>query len=88
MVQLLDLPAGNLEQLVSCANNKLYRSPHSTDRHLGCAIGICILDRYIGWLCMCCGVPGTSPNWQTALLQNSPPNWEFQSFQNYVDPGV
>ena len=34
------------------------------------------------------GVLGKSPSWQTALLQNSPPNWEFQLFQNYVMRGV
>ena len=37
---------------------------------------------------MCYGVPSTNPDQQTALLQNSPPNQEFQIFQNYVGPGV
>ena len=76
MVQVLDLPAGNLEQLVSHASSMLSQPPHNTDHHLGCASGIYILDRYIGWLCMCYGVLGMSLNQQTAL-QNSPPNQEF-----------
>ena len=34
------------------------------------------------------GVLGKSPNWQTALLLNSPPNQEFLVFSNYVGSGV
>ena len=34
------------------------------------------------------GVLSTSLSWQTALLPKSPPNQEFQHFQNFVVPGV
>ena len=77
MVQVLDLPAGNLEQPVSRMIGKICQSPHNTDFHLGHASEIYILDRYISWLCMYYVGPGKNLNWQTALLWNSPPNWEF-----------
>ena len=73
MVQLIGLPASNPEQPVSLADNMPGQSQHSTDHHLGCVIGISILDIYVGWVCMCCGVPSTILNQQTALLQNCPP---------------
>ena len=88
MVQVLDLLAGNLEQPVSHVSSTFCLSLHNTACHLGHASGIYILDGYIGWLCTCYSAPGTSPNRQTALLQNSPPNWEFRLFQNYVRSGV
>ena len=37
---------------------------------------------------MCYGGPGMSLSWQTALLPNSPTNWECRLFQNYIGPGV
>ena len=86
MVQVLDLPAGNPEQPVTRMSSTICLSPHSTGHHLGHTSGIYIVDGYIGWLCMY--EPGRRPNWQTALLGNSPPNWEFQFFQNYVGSGI
>ena len=80
MVQLIGLPADNPEQPVCLADNTLSQSQHSTDHHLGRVVWIGILDIYIGWLCMCCGVPNMTLNWQTALLQNCPPSPEFQNF--------
>ena len=88
MVQVLDLPAGNLEQPVSHMIGTICQSPPKTDRHLGHASEIYILDGYIGWLCMYYGEPDKNLNRQTALLQNSPPNREFQFFQNYVWSGI
>ena len=88
MVQVLDLPAGNLEQPVSHMSSMICLSPHNTDHHLGCAGEIYIADGYIGWLCMYYGEPGRSLDWRTALLQNSLPNQESQLFQNYVGSGV
>ena len=77
MVQVLDLPAGNLEQSVSRMIGTICQSPHNTDCHLGHASEIYILDGYISWLRMYDGEPGKNLNRQTALLWNSPPNREF-----------
>ena len=88
MVQVLDLPAGNLEQLVSHVSSMFSQSLRNTDCHLGHAGRIYNLDGYIGWLHMYYGALGMSLSQQTALLQNSPPNQEFQLFQNFVMPGV
>ena len=77
MVQVLDLLAGNLEQPVSHMIGTICQSPHNTGGHLGHASEIYILDGYIGWLCMYYGEPGKNLSQQTALLPNSPPNWEF-----------
>ena len=88
MVQVLDLPAGNLEQPVSHMSGTFCRSPCNTDHCLGHLSEIYILDGYIGWLHMYYGEPGRSPSWQTALLPNSHPNQEFQFFQNYVWSGI
>ena len=88
MVQVLDLPAGNLEQPVSRMSSMICRSPHNTDHHLGHASEIYIIDGYIGWLHTCYDKPGRNLNWQTALLGNSPPNQEFRFSQNCVGSGV
>ena len=61
VVQLIGLLADNPEQPVYLVDNTLSRSQYSTDHHLGHVIGI--LDVYIGWLHMCCGVPNTTLNW-------------------------
>ena len=79
MVHLIGLLAGNPKQPVSPVNNMLCQSQHSTAGHLSHVIGICILDIYVGWLHMCYGVLSMSPSRQTAHLQNSPPNQEFQN---------
>ena len=84
MVQLIGLLASNPGQPVSPLNNTLCQSQRSTDHHLVHVIEIGILDVYIGWLRMCCGVPSTIPNQQTALLQDCPPILEFQNFQCYI----
>ena len=86
MVQVPDLPAGNLEQPLT--HSKICLSLCSTNHHLGHAGGIYIVDGYIGWLCMYYGEPGRSLDRQTALLWNSLPNWEFWLFHNYVRSGV
>ena len=77
MVQLIGLPAASPEQPVCLVDNTLDRSQHSTDRHLGRVVWIGILDVHIGWLHMCCGVPNTTLNQQTAFLPNCPPSPEF-----------
>ena len=88
MVQVLDLLAGNPEQLVTRMSSTICLSLCSTDHHLGHASGIYIVDGYIGWLHMYYGEPCRNLDWQTALLWNSLPNWEFWLFQNYVGAGV
>ena len=62
VVQLIGLLADNPEQPVCLVDNMLGRSQCSTDHHLGRVIWISILDVYIGWLRMCCGVPNTTLN--------------------------
>ena len=84
MVQLIGLLADNPGQLVCLVDNMLGQSQCSTDCHLGRVVWIGILDVYIGWLCMCCGVPNMTLNRQTALLLNCPPNLEFQNFWSDV----
>ena len=86
MVQLIDLPAGNLEQPVSFVNKTFGQPQHSTDHHLRHVIWINILGEYVGWPHMCCGVLSMSPNQQTALLPNSPLDLESQNYQKYIGP--
>ena len=47
-----------------------------------------ILDGCFGWPHMYYGGPGRSPNCQTALLWNPPPNQEFRIFPNHVGSGI
>ena len=84
MVQLIGLLADNPGQPVCLVDNMLSLFQHSTDHHLGHVIWIGILDVYIGWLLMCLGVPNTTLNWRTALLQNCPPILEFQNYLRYI----
>ena len=88
MVQVLDLPAGNLEQPVCCMSHTICLFLHNTDHHLGLAGVIYIVEGYIGWLQMYYAEPGRSLDQQTALLRNSLPNQEFRVCRNYVGSGV
>ena len=83
MVQALDLPAGNLEQLVSSMSRTICLFPHNTFHHLGHAGVIYTVDEYIGWPHMYYGEPDRNLDLRTVLLQNSLPDQEFQLCWNY-----
>ena len=88
MVQVLDLPASNLEQPVSHMSSTICLSPQNIFHRREHAGVIYIVVGYIGWLHMYYGEPGRSLNWQTVLLQNSLTNQQFWLFQDYVGSGV
>ena len=84
MVQVLDLPAGNLEQPVSRMSPTICLFPHNTFHCLGHAGVIFTVDECIGWPDMYYGEPDRSLDLCTVLLPNSLPDWEFWLCQNYI----
>ena len=88
MVQVLDLPAGNLEQPVCCMSHTICLFSHDTFHCLGHADVIYTVDGYIDWPHTYYGEPYRSLDGHTVLLQNSLPNWGFRLCQNYVGSGV
>ena len=74
MAQVLDLPVGNLEQLVCHMSHTICLFPHNTFHHLGHAGVIYAVDGYFSWPHMYYGEPDRSLDQRTVLLQNSLPN--------------
>ena len=84
MVQVLDLPAGNLEQPVSHMSHTICLFPHNRFCHLGHAGVIYTVDECIGWPHMYYGEPDRSLDLHTVLLLNSFPDQEFLLCWDYV----